>query len=257
MPKNFYIIGHNPNTIEEAKEFLDNGANAIEPDVCYHPDKPEKFYVHEDIDQIPDFIENFFRTEFISLKEYLTDLRKLLTENPHYDLKLIDFDLKPEYAYDINELYSVIRENFSDHFPGIKILTTVSTPEAMPFLANMKSQKSNEAIGVDEHCEPEEVYNFFKDKQLKYTFAAGSAFFSPGREKFVERIKRALHMCGENGFRFVHAWCINDEEHMRIYLDMHTPINAILTDDAKKLRDLVTSPEYAERYTLDFEAGDF
>lgn len=256
MPKKFYIIGHNPNTLEEAEEYLSNGANGIEPDICYHPDKPEKFYVHEDIDFIPDVIEDIFRGEYINLKEYLTDLKKLLKENPDFDLKIIDFDLKPDYSYDINELYKIIRENFSEEFPDVKILTTISTPDAMNFLANVKSQRMNEAVGVDEHTEPEEVHNFFKDRNFNYTYAAGSAFFSPGREKFVDRIQRALKLCGNNGFKFVHAWCINDEEHMRTYLDMNPSINAILTDNPKKLKELITS-DYSDKFTMNFENNGF
>lgn len=251
--KNFYIIGHNPNTLEEVSNFLKNGANAIEPDICYHADKPEKFYVHEDIDFIPDAVEDFFRTDYISLKEYLTELKKLLNDNPHYDLKLIAFDLKPAYEYDINELYKVIRENFSDDYPKVKIITTVSTPEAMEFLSKVSGQRSNEAIGVDEHAEPEEVYNFFKNKNLNCTFAAGSSFFSPGREKFTERISRALDMRENNCFNFVHVWCINDEEDMKTYLDMDKPIDAILTDEPVKLKELILSPEYSNKFTLDFE----
>lgn len=254
--RNFYIIGHNPNTIEEVNEFLANGANAIEPDICCHPDRPGKFYVHEDIEQIPNFIENHFHKDALELKEYLNGLKKLLKEK-NYDLKLIQFDLKPKYDYDINELYGIIRENFSNEFPKIKILTTISTPDAMPFLAKLEFQKPNEAIGVDEHSEPEEVYEFFKNKNLNYTFAAGSSFFSPGRDKFVGRIQRALKLRNETGFYFVHAWCINDEEHMRIYLDMPEGINAILTDEPKKLRELIQSSEYSGKFTLDFDDDEF
>src|SRR6185437_2634689 len=35
----FYIIGHNPNTIEEARGDLDAGANALEPDIMKFSDK--------------------------------------------------------------------------------------------------------------------------------------------------------------------------------------------------------------------------
>ncbi len=35
LKKLFYILGHNPNSLEEAKDFLDRGANALEPDVVH------------------------------------------------------------------------------------------------------------------------------------------------------------------------------------------------------------------------------
>lgn len=257
MAKNFYIIGHNPNTIEEAHEFLSNGANSIEPDICFHPDKPQKFYVHEDIEQIPDFIEDMFRTEYISLKDYLNDLKKLLRENPQHDLKLIAFDLKPDYNYDINELYKIIRDEFSEEFPRVKILTTVSTAKAKDFLAGLKSQRPNEAVGIDEDAEPIEVNDYFKERGMNHNFGSGSSFYSPVREKYIEHIKTALELRDNGGFKMVHAWCVNDEEDMKIYLDIERPIDAILTDEPAKLKALIQSPEYCNKFTLNFENDTF
>lgn len=257
MKKKFYIIGHNPNSIEEAYEFLANGANAIEPDICYHKNKEEKFYVHEDIEQIPDFIEDLLKSDYLSLKDYLIELKKLLLANPGLDLKMIAFDLKPPYEYDINELYFCIREHFSNHFSKIKILTTISNGNAMGFLAKLNSQKENEAIGIDERAEPEEVYEFFKDKNLKYTYGSGSSFFSPVRNEYVEQIQKALILREQEGFKMIHAWCVNDEDDMKVYLDMNPQIDAILTDEAAKLRELLKE-KYSDKFTLSFdEDGKF
>src|SRR6266404_1476770 len=33
QPRPFYVIGHNPNTIEDVMDALEGGANALEPDV--------------------------------------------------------------------------------------------------------------------------------------------------------------------------------------------------------------------------------
>lgn len=257
MAKNFYIIGHNPNTIEEVQQYLSNGANSIEPDICYHKDLPEKFYVHEDIEQIPDFIEDIFRSEYISLKDYLIELKNLLKKNPEHDLKLIAFDLKPAYDYDINELYKLIRDNFSDEFPDVKILTTVSTAKAVDFLAGQKSQRANEAVGVDEDAEPEEVNNYFKERGMNHNFGSGSSFFSPVREKYVEHIKTALYLRENGGFKFVHAWCVNDDDDMRVYLNLELPIDGILTDEPAKLKQLIESPEYSSKFTLNFKSNAF
>ncbi|MBS1494586.1 MAG: hypothetical protein JST55_13820 [Bacteroidetes bacterium] len=251
MVKNFYIIGHNPNTIEDVNKYLSNGANGIEPDICYHKDKPEKFYVHEDIEQIPDFIEDIFRSEYLSLTQYLNELKQLLFEKK-YDLKIITFDLKPDYNYDINELYKIIRDNFSLDFPDVKIITTVSNPNGMEFLAKLNSTNPNEFVGVDEHAEPDEVNDFFKSKNLNHCFAAGSSVFSPGRDKFVERIQRALELRDNGDFKFVHAWCVNDEDDMKEYLDLEKPIDAILTDEPDKLVSLIKSNAYSDKFNLDF-----
>jgi hypothetical protein len=39
-PRPFYVIGHNPNTLEMAELALIAGANALEPDVEMLPDVP-------------------------------------------------------------------------------------------------------------------------------------------------------------------------------------------------------------------------
>lgn len=257
MAKNFYIIGHNPNTIEAVDKYLSKGANGIEPDICYHEDMPDKFYVHEDIEQIPDFIEHLFHGKFLSLKDYLKGLKLYLKDNTQYDLKIIAFDLKPDYGYDINDLYKIIREDFSKDFPDVKILTTVTTPKAMEFLANLKNQKPNEAFGVDERAEPEEVHEFFKNKNFNYSFGTGSSFFEPDKDKYRERIDRALNIRDNGGFKMVHSWCVNEEDDMRSYLDLAQGIDAMITDNPEVLKALIESPDYNQRFTPDFKSSTF
>ncbi len=257
MPKNFYIIGHNPNTIESVDSFFKMGANAIEPDICYHDDMPEKFYVHEDIEQIPNFIEHLFHGKFLSLKEYLKQFKQYIRNNPQYDFKMFAFDLKPDYNYDINDLYKIIREDFSDEFPKVKIITTVTTPKAMEFLSNLKEQRPNEAMGVDERAEPEEIRDFFKDKNFKYTFGSGSSFFEPDKDKYRDRIHRALEMRDKGDFKYVHSWCVNEEEDMKTYLDIPHCLDGIITDHPDILKTLIQSEEYSKRFTLNFENDTF
>ena len=265
LQRNFYLIGHNPNTIEAVKECMSRGMNAIEPDVSFHKDMPEKFYVHEDIAQIPNFIEHLFWGKFPSLKEYLTGLKNLLKENPSFDLKMILFDLKKDYEYDINDLYKIIRENFSNEYPHIKILTSMNVPDEISFLGNLKDQRQNEFLGMDENTEPEYVHEFFKDKNLKYFFAAGTSLFSTTVGKFTGRIERALNIRDDanteseygsknkSGFSFVYPWCVNHESSMREYLDMPGGIDAMLTDEPERLIALLNSEEYKNRFRIKWD----
>jgi hypothetical protein len=50
----FYIIGHNPNTLEHARGYLEAGANALEPDVCFSAKSshPDHYYVSHDHDWV-------------------------------------------------------------------------------------------------------------------------------------------------------------------------------------------------------------
>jgi hypothetical protein len=43
--RKFYIIGHNPDTLGEAADFMRAGANALEPDICFDAAKPGQFFV--------------------------------------------------------------------------------------------------------------------------------------------------------------------------------------------------------------------
>src|SRR4051812_30827000 len=112
----FYIIGHNPNKEIEFKQYLIDGANALEPDIHYHPQK-HIFYVSHDSD---DDLKNS-----LTLSDYFSKLKTFLIDpksNIKNELALISFDLKPPYTYDLMMLYSIIRSEFSKYFPKIAIL---------------------------------------------------------------------------------------------------------------------------------------
>jgi hypothetical protein len=95
--RKFYIMGHNPNTLQEASDFIMAGANTLEPDICYDETKPDKFFVsHGGFNSNKFILEN-------SLVTYLTNLRKLITDpQNNLNLALIAFDTKTP-TFDINE----------------------------------------------------------------------------------------------------------------------------------------------------------
>src|SRR5206468_10435427 len=78
----FYIIGHNPNTLEEAGEYLQLGANALEPDIII---KDNQFYVSHS--------HPLFYKDVLTLDAYLEGLKKLISEHD-YNLALVIFDMK-------------------------------------------------------------------------------------------------------------------------------------------------------------------
>jgi hypothetical protein len=52
VPRPFYIVGHNPNTIADVHAALDAGANAIEPDVNVYDDHEDQLCIsHEEVAQ--------------------------------------------------------------------------------------------------------------------------------------------------------------------------------------------------------------
>ena len=82
-PRPFYVFGHNPNTIDDARAALSAGANALEPDV--------------QIGASGDLVvaHDAYQSGKISLVDYLVRLRDLAFE---YPLALVVFDVKSEAA---------------------------------------------------------------------------------------------------------------------------------------------------------------
>src|SRR6187200_3468003 len=96
--RKFFIIGHNPNTLAEAKEFLDKGANALEPDIVY---AEGRFYVSH--------LPQLSYENVLTVEEYLHELKKLLLSES-YNLALLIWDIK-ETDFDPNLFIGIVKEN--------------------------------------------------------------------------------------------------------------------------------------------------
>lgn len=257
MQKKFYIIGHNPNSIEDAINYLKQGANGLEPDVCFIENTKEKFYVYE---KLPDTAEEkqelfhrIIRGEIPSLKNYLHSLADVLKTNPRFRLSIISFDLVPPYSYNINELYEVIRQNFSNSFPRIAILTNASQPAALVFFSALEHQHINEAVCIDENMTPKAVKEYFSRYALNYGYGTGTDVpgLSSAADTFTDRARVAVSlrdMSTAFGLKIVHAWCVNNEQSMKTYLDIG--VDAIVTNKPGSLKNLLESQLYNCKYVL-------
>ena len=247
--RKFYLIGHNPNSVEKAIQCLEAGANALEPDVCW--DKDDKaFYVHEEIPLIPTWASKWFRKS-LRLEDYLKGVGDYLVKNNRTSqLALIAFDLKPRYFYAIDALEAVVQANFSMSFPGVSVLTTISDPTQMSFLAKASPQFPRRAVGVDENSSADQVNNLLRNGPLPYTYANGTSapFFSTTH--YLPDIQRAIILRNGGtspGLRLVYAWTVNSESSMTVFLN--SDVDGLITDKIEQLRDLLAK-NYASRYRL-------
>ena len=246
--RKFYIFGRNQNNIDDAIESLRSGANAIEPDVCFD-DASQSFQVHEQLFFLPRFISRWLFSG-PALDEYLKALKIRLEQESTLNLAMIALDLKEPYSYEINRLFDTIRKNFSQYFPGVLILATVSDAKGMSFLAKVNPQQANEAVGVDEYTSPDDVHNFFQPTGLRHAYANGSSFFLTPTTRFHKDIERATALRdqgGVNSFRLVYVWTVKSERSMRFYLDRN--VDGMITDNVPELLNLLNN-EYAGRYSL-------
>ncbi len=234
----FYIIGHNPNTITEAKEFLQAGANALEPDIIY---SGGRFLVshshHTDEDTL-------------TIELYLQQLKALL-ENENYKLALLIFDIK-DTDFDINDFISIVKENFQGPVcEGVAILMTHADDHE--FVARYRGQYPNVGIGVDEsNVPPTELDRFFKNSGQK-NFAYADGITTILNKLGVYDNVREAQQCRDKsggGFALVYTWVLSLKGSMRKYLD--TYIDGIFVDlsSVKELLELIGEAPYNEVFEL-------
>ena len=243
MPRPFYIIAHNPNTVEDAINALKDGANALEPDVRFFSDK--QFYVDEEI-------ERFYEPDGVPLLiDYLNGLYDQLMkpENSGLNLALVLFDIK-DLNYDINDLYEIIRNSaLFEIFPEIPFVTTYGGENGFKLFNHLNQQNITEAVGIDQGTDPAKIKNYFNQNTIikSYTFADGDSIFSSIGK--LDVVKSAIKMRDDGGsFKLVYAWCVNSEYVMKQFLNIN--VDGLITDYVKRLYNLINSPAYNNLFTL-------
>ena len=254
MPRLFYLTGHNTNSVEQAVRCLEAGANALEPDVSWEP-KRGRFYVHEKIPPIPDWILRLFRKS-LTLDRWLDRLREYLARSGRASqLALVILDMKPPYTYDLGKLGALVRDAFSAFLPDVAILVTCSDPDAMAWLATLAPTGAPTGVGVDENSRPGPVDAFFRPGRIRYTYANGTSVPLLPTTCWLGDVRAAIPLRAEGtgrGFSLVYAWTVNARCSMIRFLD--AGVDGLITDKVERLRDLLAT-KYAGSYEL-AAAGD-
>jgi hypothetical protein len=236
----FYIIAHNPNTIKEAEEFLQAGANALEPDIVF---AENRFFVshshHASYEDIP------------TLETYLRDLQDLLAAKK-YNLALLIFDMK-DTDFDVNDFLALVKENFcGDLCDDVAILVT--NADDHEFLCRYRGNYPNVGIGVDEsNVPPAELEQIFKQAgQKNFSYADGITTFLTKLGVF-QNIVEAQECRAKNephSFKLIYTWVLSLKGSMRKYLDTHIDGIFVDLDDVKELKELLSNSPYNEAYEL-------
>jgi hypothetical protein len=235
--RNFFIIGHNPNTVADALRYLQSGANALEPDVHF---TNNDFYVGE----------GTTGTDLL-LSAYLQGLSQQLTVNPRYTPALIMFDTKSSDG-NILSMLQCIQTNFSAAFPNTAIVITrdqATADEHMFFSPAAGHLAVNGAVGVDENTEPEMANAFFRSLGIK-NFTFGDGISIPLLSQFFwNSIKRAVAMRDAGGsFRMVYAWTLDTPLDINSFLKLDT--DGMITDSPGAVKEIVESAPFAGQYQL-------
>lgn len=236
----FYIIGHNPNTIEETEQYLHLGANALEPDVII---KDNQFYISH--------MHPLNYDEVLTLEEYLEKLKKLITDHP-YNLALIIFDMK-DTEFDINDFISIVKAKFSGGVcDGVAILMTHADDHK--FVCRYKGDYPNVGVGVDEsNTPPSELNEIFKKAgQKNFSYADGITTFltKPGVYKNIREALACRNRSGAESFKLIYTWALTLEGSMRKYLDVYIDGMFVDLPSVKQLKELIVNTPYNGVYTL-------
>lgn len=236
--RQFYIIGHNPNTVSDAINYLQSGANALEPDI--HSINGE-YYMGEGTTSTD-----------LSLVNYLQKLSLALKVNTALTPALIMFDTKNSDG-NIPYLFNCIQTNFTTQFPDTVIMVTRSQAtedEHVFFAPGATILSPNRALGVDEHTEPEYVDAFFKSLNVpNYTYADGISIQVPLlADLYKGRIKRAVAMRDAGGsFKLVYSWTIDSPSEITGFLNLNP--DGLITDSPAALKQILTT-QFSAQYQI-------
>ena len=237
----FFVIGHNPNSIEEANDYLLKGANALEPDIVY---ADGIFYVshqeHLSYDGVP------------TLNDYLLGLTHLLQDNPRYQLALIIWDIKTT-NFDPNELVAQIKKSFTGK-AAEEVVMLLTHADDHAFLSRYDGNDARIGIGTDESNESAAaLQGYFKTaghRRISYADGITTLLSKTGIVENIVAAKLQQASGDETTFRFVYTWVLSQEKSLRRFLNLY--INAIMVDmnGVDTLLRLLKEPPYEAVYEL-------
>jgi hypothetical protein len=248
MPRPFYIIGHNPNTIHLARQFIEGGANAIEPDVNVFAHDESRLCISHDVGgPDADDIETFFRA-----------LNQVASEQPHFCLVYLDCKQKvatPEHA---RTLLDAVRRNLTvgdgDDLKVVISVPSIDDARAM-FPAIAGALRSNEALMVDEENDPAVVARFFRRLQVQnHCYGNGDSVPLLPTEPFFPHVTSSIEAAcklRDSGFgsRWVVAWTFNSRENQAAFIRFGVDgiivdlPDAVLPNGLKNLEGLVAGSQ--------------
>jgi hypothetical protein len=232
-PRPFYVVGHNPNTIQAVKAALDAGANAIEPDVNVYGDRPGDLCISESAGA----------ADAPALVQYLKELRQVALARP--ELALVVFDCKIAEADQGTELLEAVR-TWLVPGTGLYVIISVAHFQDMSLFRWIGAElASREGLMVDEENDPDAVSSLFTKLFItQQCYANGISILHGTLGPHVRpSIERACARRATDGDpKFIYVWTVNDDELQRDYIRIG--VDGIISDDLAMLRRVVAEPEF-------------
>jgi hypothetical protein len=237
----FYVVGHNPNTIDKVLDALDAGANAVEPDVNVFEKDPGRLCISH----------GEGGRDAPSLEQFLTDLHGVAVEHPA--LSLVVFDCKPKVATpDFGlTLLGAIREHLTYDIALNVIVSVANLSEAGAFDRIRGMLGPREGLMVDEENDPGAVASFFVKGGVEHRcYGNGTplqaAIISPHLRPAIE--KACALRVGRGAFRFIYEWTNNHDVRMREFI--RTGVDGIISDELGTLLAITREAEFRQLIRL-------
>ncbi|MFI1161861.1 PLAT/LH2 domain-containing protein, partial [Streptomyces sioyaensis] len=254
-PRPFYVVGHNPNTIEQARADLQAGANGLEPDVQLYDDNPQLCINHDPgIPNSP------------SLASYLDGLHKLAADYPQ--LALVVFDCKPpvtspEHGLD---LLTAIRDHltFDNDLNIIISIASRDENQGAFFDQIIGILGPREGLMLDAENDPGAVANYFTRRGVRNQgYGNGISVLNFLIMPYYRYTLEAA--CGDRAGagrpKFIYVWTVNDHDELREYIRIG--VDGAITDEPADLRAIIAESESAALVRLatrddnPFEPGNY
>ncbi len=213
MSKPIYVIGHNPNTIEEVYKYLRLGANAIEPDINIISGTNTLCVSHDPGD-----------ANTVSLDQYMSQLNQLLVLYPN--LSLLYLDCKPTVLGMGKEILQSIRSNLLvGNGVNLKIVMSVAKlQEAQQMFPSIVADlRDNEYLLIDEENDPKAVSDFFKSiGAARFGYGNGDSVPLLPTTVFFPHIEGSINQAcllrTQKDLGFVFTWTFNSTQNQDFFL---------------------------------------
>jgi hypothetical protein len=224
----FYAIGHNPNSIEQVKQVLAAGANAIEPDINVLKGHRDQLCVgHGPLLGVGPGAD-----DSPPLEQFLKDLRQLARDDPA--LSLVYFDCKTLAATPFlgHTLLRTIRTHLigsgAERIDLNVILSVATLKENAIFDAIRSDLQPGEAFMIDGESDPRRVADSFAQLDARHHCYSNGTSFLNGMSSVLARnvrpsIEQACALRAQGRTRLVLSWTVNRlpsmEDYIRIGVD--------------------------------------
>jgi hypothetical protein len=218
QPRPFYIVAHNPNTLEEAEFALQAGANALEPDVQLYDclGYSEVLVIYHD-DPCPLGPTR----DVLSLNAYLEGVHQLAIKYPQLALIVMDVKSPAVSAAYGAEIWNSIRTHLN--YGPVNLNVVISTAEISDgvLFDNILGQLGpREGVQFDEDNNAADAVNYFFKKGYYGNIGYGNGTAGPG-PNLPRSMDKAAFLRASYGFpkAVTYVFALSEESSMHSFIN--------------------------------------